>query len=44
MSDKSIKFEDKKVNKRNFYKNKRIFNIDDIDTKKNISFKKKIIC
>ena len=31
MSGKSINFEDKKINKSNFYKNKKIFKIDDID-------------
>ena len=31
MSGKSIKFEDKKINKNNFYKNKKLFKIEDID-------------
>ena len=31
MSGKSINFEDKKINKSNFYKNKKIFKTDDID-------------
>ena len=29
MSGKSINFEDKKINKNNFYKNKKLFNIHD---------------
>ena len=32
MSGKSIKFEDKKISKSNFYKNKKLFRIEDIDT------------
>ena len=31
MSGKSINFEDKKINKSNFYKNKKLFKIEDID-------------
>ena len=31
MSGKSINFEDKKINKSNFYKNKELFKIEDID-------------
>ena len=31
MSRKSINFEDKKINKSNFYKNKKLFKIEDID-------------
>ena len=31
MSGKSINFEDKKINKSNFYKNKNLFDIEDID-------------
>ena len=31
MSGKSINFDDKKINKSNFYKNKNIFKIDYID-------------
>ena len=34
MSGKSINFEDKKVNKGNFYKNKKLFKIEDIDANK----------
>ena len=40
MSGNSIKFDDKKIKKSDFYKNKRIFNINDIDTN-NILFSKK---
>ena len=38
MSGKSINFDDKKINKSNFYKNKKLFSLNDID----ISFKKLI--
>ena len=31
MSGKNIIFDDKKINKSNFYKNKKLFNIYDID-------------
>ena len=31
MSRKSINFGDKKINKSNFYKNKKLFKIEDID-------------
>ena len=31
MSGKNINFDDKKINKSNFYRNKKLFNIDDID-------------
>ena len=34
MSGKSINFDDKKINKSNFYKNKKIFKTDDTDTNK----------
>ena len=34
MSGKSINFEDKKINKSNFYKNKKLFNIHDLDVNK----------
>ena len=40
MSGKSINFDDKKVNKSNFYKNKNLFNLNDIDVNK-ISVSKK---
>ena len=30
MNGKSINFEDKKINKRTFYKNKKLFNIHDL--------------
>ena len=34
MSGKSINFEDKIINKSNFYKNKKLFNIHDLDVNK----------
>ena len=34
MSGKSINFDDKKINKSNFYKNKKLFNIHDLDVNK----------
>ena len=34
MSEKSINFNSKKVDKSNFYKNRRLFNIDNIDADK----------
>ena len=34
MSGKSINFDDKKINKSNFYKNKILFNLNDIDVNK----------
>ena len=40
MSGNSIKFDDKKIKKSDFYKNKRIFDINDIDAN-NILFSKK---
>ena len=35
MSGKSINSDDKKINKSNFYKNKKLFNLNDIDLNKN---------
>ena len=32
--EKNINFDDRKINKSNFYRNKKLFNIDDIDTNK----------
>ena len=40
MSGKSINFEDKKINKSNFYKNKKLFNTHDLDTNKILVSKK----
>ena len=40
MSGKSINFEDKKINKSNFYKNKKMFKIEDIDVNKILVSKK----
>ena len=34
MSGRTIAFEDKKINKSNFYKNKKLFKIQDIDPDK----------
>ena len=34
MGGKSINFDDKKINKSNFYKNKKLFKIDGIDINK----------
>ena len=34
MSGKSIKFDDKEINKNTFYKNKKLFNIYDLDVNK----------
>ena len=35
MSEKTINFGDKKINKKDFYNNKKQFNIEDIDINKN---------
>ena len=40
MSRKSINFEDKKINKSHFYKNKKLFKIEDIDINKILVSKK----
>ena len=40
MGGKSISFKDKKINKSNFYKNKKIFKIDDVDVNKILVSKK----
>ena len=40
MSGKSINFDDKKISKRNFHKNKKIFNIYDLDVNKILVSKK----
>ena len=40
MSGKSIHFEDKKINKTTFYKNKKLFNIHDLDVNKILVSKK----
>ena len=36
MSEKTINFRDKKINKKDFYNNKKQFNIKDIDTNKTL--------
>ena len=38
MNGKNINFDDKKINKSNFYKNKKLFNIDDIDVSRILIF------
>ena len=40
MSEKSINFDDKKINKSNFYKNKKLFGLNDIDVNKILVSKK----
>ena len=40
MSRKSIKFDNNKIEKSDFYKNKKIFNIDDIDVNEILVSKK----
>ena len=40
MNGKSINFEDKKINKSPFYKNKKLFNIHDLDVNKILVSKK----
>ena len=40
MSGKSINFEDKKIDKSNFYKNKKLFKKDDTDVNKILISKK----
>ena len=40
MSGNSINFDNKKIKKSNFYKNKKIFNINDIDVNKILVSKK----
>ena len=40
MSEKSINFEDKKINKSTFYKNKTLFNIHHLDVNKILVSKK----
>ena len=41
---KNINFEDKKNNKSNFYKNKKLFKIEDIDTNNILVSKKESYC
>ena len=40
MSGKSINFDDKKINKSNFYTKKKIFSLNDIDVNKTLVSKK----
>ena len=39
MSGKNIIFDDKKINKSNFYKNKKVFNIYDMEVDKTLILK-----
>ena len=39
MSGKSISFDDEKINKSNFYENKKLFNLHDLDANKILFFK-----
>ena len=41
MSEKNIIFNDKKINKSNFYKNKKLFKINEIDVNKILVSKRK---
>ena len=43
MRGKSINFDDKKIIKSNFYKNKKLFSLDDIDVNELLVSKKRII-
>ena len=43
MSGKSINFDDKKINKSNFYKNKKLFSLHDLDVNKKLVPNKRII-
>ena len=40
MSGKSINFDDGKINKSNFYNNKKLFDLNDIDVNKTLVSKK----
>ena len=40
MSGKSINFDDKKINESNFYKNKKLFSIHNLDVSKRLVSKK----
>ena len=40
MSGKNTNFDDKKINKSNFYKNKKLFDLNDIDVNKILVSKK----
>ena len=41
MSGKTINFDDKKINKSSFYKNKKLFSLSDIHVNKILSYEKK---
>ena len=42
MSEKSINFDNKKINKSNFYKTKNLFNIHDLDVNKILDSKREL--
>ena len=42
MSGKSVNFDDKKITKSNFYKNKKLFSLNDIDVNEILVSKKRI--
>ena len=42
MTEKTINFNNKKINKSNFYRTKRLFKIDDIDVDKILISKKEL--
>ena len=42
MSGKSINFDDEKINKSNFYKSKKLFDLNDIDVNKILVSKKEL--
>ena len=42
MSEKNINFDDQNINKSSFYKNKRLFSLNDIDVKKILVSKKEL--
>ena len=44
MSEKSIKFDDKRISKSNFYKNKKLFDMYDLDLNKILVSKKESYC
>ena len=41
MAENNITFNNRKINKSNFYRTKRLFNMDDIDVNKILTSKKK---
>ena len=43
MSEKNINFDDRKIKKSGFYKNKKVFQIDDVDVNKVLVSEKRTI-